>query len=157
MRSTALTRRTLVQTAALTTATAPFVRGAYAAGKLAVGFWDHWAPGANDMLTKLCREWASREKVEISIDFITSQGRWRCATLLRSPNSAGPILHRRGPKGRFDPGNPNFWAIWGFSTNKAAAKSLLRHLSQRSSAEQLVAASHGKRHGKDDQGRRNQP
>ena len=26
---------------------APFVYGAYAAGKLAVGFWDHWVPGAN--------------------------------------------------------------------------------------------------------------
>jgi hypothetical protein len=49
----------------------------------------------------------------------------------------------KGPKGRFDPGNPNFWAIWGFSANKAAAKSLLLHLSQRSSVEKLVAASHG--------------
>ena len=49
----------------------------------------------------------------------------------------------KGPKGRFDPSNPNFWAIWSFSTNKAAAKSLLMHLSQRSSVEQLVAASHG--------------
>src|SRR4029453_7383663 len=46
----------------------------------------------------------------------------------------------KGPKGRFDPGNPNFWAIWGFSANKGAAKSLLMHLSQRSSVEQLVAA-----------------
>jgi hypothetical protein len=26
------------------------------------------------MLTKLCREWADKEKVELSIDFITSQG-----------------------------------------------------------------------------------
>ena len=49
----------------------------------------------------------------------------------------------KGPKGRFDPGNTNFWAIWGFSTNKTAAKSLLTFLSQRSSVEQLVAASHG--------------
>ncbi len=49
----------------------------------------------------------------------------------------------KGPKGRFDPGNPNFWAIWGFSSNKAAAKSLLLHLSRRSSVEKLVAASHG--------------
>ena len=49
----------------------------------------------------------------------------------------------KGPKGRFDPGNPNFWAIWSFSANKAAAKSLLMDLSQRASVEQLVAASHG--------------
>src|SRR6266436_3333234 len=74
MNRTPLTRRTLLQSAALATVTAPFVRGAHAAGKLAVGFWDHWVPGANDMLTKLCREWADREKVEITIDFITSQG-----------------------------------------------------------------------------------
>ena len=31
-------------------------------------------PGANDTLTKLCNEWAEKEKVEIKIDYITSQG-----------------------------------------------------------------------------------
>jgi hypothetical protein len=31
-------------------------------------------PGANDVLAKLCREWADQEKVEVKIDFITSQG-----------------------------------------------------------------------------------
>jgi len=41
---------------------------AHAAGKLAVGFWDHWVPSANDTLTKLCQEWAAKEKVEIAID-----------------------------------------------------------------------------------------
>ena len=40
MRTTALTRRTLLQTAALTTVAAPFVHGAYAAGKLSVAVWD---------------------------------------------------------------------------------------------------------------------
>jgi hypothetical protein len=72
-----LTRRTILQTAAAATATsaltAPFVHGAFAAGKLSVGFWDHWVPGANDTLTKLCNEWAAKEKVEIKIDYITSQ------------------------------------------------------------------------------------
>ncbi len=68
-----LTRRTLLQTAATTALAAPFVRGAYAAGKLTVGFWDHWVPGANDTLTKLCNEWAAKEKVDITIDYITSQ------------------------------------------------------------------------------------
>src|ERR1700675_4173977 len=52
---------------------APYVRTSHAAGSLAVGFWDHWVPGANDTLSKLCKEWAEKEKVEISIDFITSQ------------------------------------------------------------------------------------
>src|ERR1700751_1000034 len=69
-----LTRRTLLQSAATTALAAPFVHGAYAAGKLSVGFWDHWVPGANDTLTKLCNEWAAKKKVEIAIDYITSQG-----------------------------------------------------------------------------------
>jgi ABC-type glycerol-3-phosphate transport system substrate-binding protein len=77
MRKTSPTRRTVLTTAAAASATAlaaPFVHGAYAAGKLNVGFWDHWVPGANDTLTKLCNEWAAKEKVEIKIDYITSQG-----------------------------------------------------------------------------------
>jgi len=74
MARTSLTRRTLLQTAATAALAAPFVHGAYAAGKLSVGFWDHWVPGANDALTKLCNEWAAKEKVDISIDYITSQG-----------------------------------------------------------------------------------
>src|SRR5437016_11780969 len=73
-----VTRRTVLRGAAAATATgalaAPFVHGAYAAGSLSVGFWDHWVPGANDTLTKLCKEWAEKEKVEIKIDYITSQG-----------------------------------------------------------------------------------
>jgi ABC-type glycerol-3-phosphate transport system substrate-binding protein len=68
------TRRTLLQAAAVSALAAPFVRGAHAAGKLAVGFWDHWVPGANAPLEKLCHEWAEKEKVEIKIDFITSNG-----------------------------------------------------------------------------------
>jgi ABC-type glycerol-3-phosphate transport system substrate-binding protein len=360
METNSLTRRTLLRTTALATAAlaVPFVRGAHAAGKLAIGFWDHWVPGANDALTKLCHEWADKEKVEITIDFITSQGdklmltgaaeeqarsghdilgmpTWYAApkaeslepvddlmktlieqngavgagheylgkvkghwiavpatvgsltlppcsridlfkehvgldltkmypgagapdkgladswtwdfflvaaekcfkagcpfgmplgqtgdsvnwagavfaaygavmvdqegnvtvksdatrqvlewfkrlvpflppdvfawddssnnkwlisgkgALIMNPPSAWAVAVRdapkvaeqcwthpspKGPKGRFDPGNPNFWAIWGFSSNKAAAKSLLLHLSQRSSVEKLVAASHG--------------
>jgi ABC-type glycerol-3-phosphate transport system substrate-binding protein len=54
---------------------APYVRGAYAAGKLSMGFWDHWVPGANQASTDLVNEWAAKEKVEVSIDYITSQGK----------------------------------------------------------------------------------
>ncbi len=53
---------------------APFVRTAHAAGKLSMGFWDHWVPGANKASTDLVNEWAEREKVEVKIDYITSQG-----------------------------------------------------------------------------------
>jgi len=53
---------------------APFVRSANAAGKLSVGFWDHWVPGANKATEALVKEWAEKNKVEVSMDFITSQG-----------------------------------------------------------------------------------
>src|SRR5260370_27403187 len=77
MASRKVSRRGFVaSTAALSTAmvAAPFVRGAYAAGKLSVGFWDHWVPGANSATEKAVHEWAEKEKVEVQIDFITSQG-----------------------------------------------------------------------------------
>src|SRR5438477_7135149 len=48
-----------------------------------------------------------------------------------------------GKAGRFAPYIPFFLPIWNFSLNKSAAKSLLVHLSQPSSAEKLVAASGG--------------
>lgn len=69
-------RRFVAGTAAASTAfvAAPFVRGAYAAGKLSIGFWDHWVPGANAVTEKLVKEWAEKEKVDVQIDFITSQG-----------------------------------------------------------------------------------
>ncbi|MGX9426665.1 MULTISPECIES: ABC transporter substrate-binding protein [Bradyrhizobium] len=72
-----LSRRQFVSATAMSSAaliTAPYVRGAYAAGKLSMGFWDHWVPGANKTLTDLVNEWAAKEKVEAQIDYITSQG-----------------------------------------------------------------------------------
>jgi len=76
MATTVLTRRTVLKSAALATTAfgMPFVHGAHAAGKLSCGFWDHWVPGANEPLAKLCREWADKEKVDLQIDFITTQG-----------------------------------------------------------------------------------
>jgi len=69
-----LSRRTFNRLAAGTALAAPFVRGAHAAGKLTIGFWDHWVPGANKATTDLVNEWAEKEKVEAKIDYITSQG-----------------------------------------------------------------------------------
>ena len=77
MVSTKVSRRRFVAgTAVASTAlvAAPFVRSANAAGKLSVGFWDHWVPGANKATTDLVKEWADKEKVEVTIDYITSQG-----------------------------------------------------------------------------------
>src|SRR6266516_645694 len=78
-----LTRRTVLQTAAAaTTLAAPFVRGAYAAGKLSMGTWDHWVPGASQVLQKICAEWAEKEKVELTVDLITSNGDKDLLTLM---------------------------------------------------------------------------
>src|ERR1700692_3598961 len=72
-----LSRRQFVAATAMSSAalvTAPYIRTAHAAGKLGMGFWDHWVPGANKASTELVNEWADKEKVEVSIDYITSQG-----------------------------------------------------------------------------------
>src|SRR6185503_12329695 len=74
LRSRKLSRRHVVAGGVtLGLVAAPFVRGAYAAGKLSVGFWDHWVPGANDTTQALIKQWAEKEKVEVQIDFITTQ------------------------------------------------------------------------------------
>src|SRR3954469_20381575 len=70
-RRTFLARTALATTAAVA---APYVRGAHAAGRLSMGYWDHWVPGAGDAMRKLCMEWAEKEKVDLQLDFITSQG-----------------------------------------------------------------------------------
>src|SRR6201987_4637771 len=72
-----LSRRQFVAATALSSAaliSAPYLRTAHAAGKLTMGFWDHWVPGANKASTELVNEWAEKEKVEVQIDYITSQG-----------------------------------------------------------------------------------
>lgn len=76
-RRTGVTRRIVVKRLALVTTAlvaAPYVRGAYAAGKLSLGCWDHWVPGANKVLTALCAAWGEKNRVEVQIDYITSQG-----------------------------------------------------------------------------------
>ena len=74
MATTNLTRRSLLTSAALAATGLPFIHGVHAAGKLSCGFWDHWVPGANAPLKQMCAEWAEKEKVDLSLDFITSQG-----------------------------------------------------------------------------------
>jgi len=59
----------------------PFVHTAYAAQRVSIASWDHFVPGATDTVAKLCREWASREQVELHIDFITSQGNKHLLTI----------------------------------------------------------------------------
>ena len=77
MTSSKIARRRLVMGTAAASAAfvaAPFVRGAHAAGKLTMALWDHWVPNANNATKTLIDEWAAREKVEVSVDFISTQG-----------------------------------------------------------------------------------
>ena len=50
------------------------IRTGRAAGKLSVGFWDHWVPAGSDVLGKQCQAWAEKNQVDIKVDFITSVG-----------------------------------------------------------------------------------
>jgi len=70
------TRRALMRGGAMAFAGAAgiHVSGAHAAGKLEIGLWDHWVPGANDTMNALCKEWADREKVDLKVDYITTIG-----------------------------------------------------------------------------------
>lgn len=71
-----MTRRRFVATgaAAAGALSMPHIRRANAAGNLTIGFWDHWVPGANAATESLVKQWAEKEKVDVKMDFITSQG-----------------------------------------------------------------------------------
>src|SRR3974377_710915 len=73
IRSGKVSRRSALKLGAAT-ATLPLVhiRTAGAAGKLAVGFWDHWVPGANDVMQKQVNAWAEKNKVEVTADFTSA-------------------------------------------------------------------------------------
>src|SRR5688572_5752241 len=79
-----LSRRQFVAATAMSSAaliTAPDIRGAHAAGQLGIGCWDHWVPGANKASTELLNEWGEKEQVEVTIDYIPSQGNKNLLTL----------------------------------------------------------------------------
>jgi ABC-type glycerol-3-phosphate transport system substrate-binding protein len=48
------------------------IRSGRAAGKLAVGFWDHWVPGCDVVMKKQVDAWAAKNQVEVASDFLTS-------------------------------------------------------------------------------------
>jgi len=76
-----VTRRGVVAGGAALGLAAPFVRSAHAAGSLTIGLWDHWVPGANEVQSAIIKEWADREKVDVKVDYITSQGNKLLLTL----------------------------------------------------------------------------
>src|SRR5258707_12199636 len=76
-----LSRRRVVAGVAVGLVAAPFVGSANAAGTLTIGLWDHWVPGANEVQAAIIKEWADKEKVDVKVDFITSQGNKLLLTL----------------------------------------------------------------------------
>jgi hypothetical protein len=71
------TRRTLLKTTTAVAGAAlaaPYVKTAHSAGTLKLGMWDHWVPGANDVLVKMCQDWGAANNVEVTLDFITTIG-----------------------------------------------------------------------------------
>ena len=50
------------------------VRTAGAAGKVSIGFVDHWVPAGNDAMKKQVAAWSDKTKVDVQADFITTVG-----------------------------------------------------------------------------------
>lgn len=78
----AATRRKVLKYGALASAL-PWVhiRTAGAAGVLTMWTWDHWVPACNVELRRQIAVWADKNKVEVKLDFITSQGNQTLLTL----------------------------------------------------------------------------
>lgn len=55
------------------TLAAPAVH-AQATTTLRCGFWDHWVPAGNDIMRQLCKEWGDQNRVNVQVDFVTSNG-----------------------------------------------------------------------------------
>src|ERR1700759_537401 len=50
------------------------IRTGRAAGKVSIGFWDHWVPAGNDVMKQQCDAFGKAHQVEVQADFITSVG-----------------------------------------------------------------------------------
>jgi ABC-type glycerol-3-phosphate transport system substrate-binding protein len=75
MRSGKVTRRTALKLGAAGAAL-PLVhiRTGHAAGKVSIGFWDHWVPAGNDVMKQQCEAFGKANQVQVQADFITSVG-----------------------------------------------------------------------------------
>jgi ABC-type glycerol-3-phosphate transport system substrate-binding protein len=78
MKITGTTRRTVLRAGGLGMAAGALplfnVHGQTSAGRVAVGFWDHWVPTGNEAMRQIVGEWAEKNRVEVQMDFITSVG-----------------------------------------------------------------------------------
>lgn len=65
-------RRALTLGAAATALPLVHIRSGRAAGKMSIGFWDHWVPAGNGVMKQQVDAWAAKNQVEVTADFITS-------------------------------------------------------------------------------------
>lgn len=81
-KTTTVSRRRALQIAAASTAL-PLVhiRTGHAAGKVSVGFWDHWVPEGNEIMKKQCAAFGAAHQVDVQADFITSNGQKNLLTI----------------------------------------------------------------------------
>jgi len=87
-RSAPLSRRTALKLAGAATLPLVHIRTAGAAGKLAVGFWDHWVPQGNEVMRSQVKAWADKNKVDVSLDFIASSGNKLLVTIAAEEQAA---------------------------------------------------------------------
>ena len=57
------------------------IRSAAAAGKLSLGLWDHWVPAGNAAMATIIAAWGEANKVEVTVDFITTVGNKNLLTI----------------------------------------------------------------------------
>ena len=86
MASKGFTRRSVLQAGAAGAAMSAFplvnVHGQTSGGKLSLGLWDHWVgAAANDALRAVINDWGQKNRVEITLDFITSVGNKNLITI----------------------------------------------------------------------------
>ena len=67
-------RRALQIAGAATALPLVHIRTGRAAGKVSIGFWDHWVPEGNEIMKKQCAAFGAAHQVEVQPDFITSNG-----------------------------------------------------------------------------------
>jgi ABC-type glycerol-3-phosphate transport system substrate-binding protein len=81
-----ITRRNLLRAgaagAAMSTLPLVNVHGQSSGGKLALGFWDHWVgKPANDAMRAVVDDWAKKNHVDVTLDFITTVGNKNLITI----------------------------------------------------------------------------
>jgi ABC-type glycerol-3-phosphate transport system substrate-binding protein len=117
-------RRALKLGAAASALPLVHIRTAGAAGKLTVGFWDHWVPKGNDVMQKQVNAWAEKNKVDVHVDFITSNGNKLLMT------GAAEALAKTG----HDIYTFYNWEVYNRSDSLASVDALMKELTDKNGA-----------------------